>query len=83
MICGTDDILAKPTNDNGKIANGSLVGLVCLEPLTQRTAHLKLEAKQTKITPPHQRWTYVEPSGDIGPTQFSSFSRHFILFTVL
>jgi hypothetical protein len=24
MICGSDGILAKPTNDNGKIANGSL-----------------------------------------------------------
>jgi hypothetical protein len=23
MICGSDGILAKPTNDNGKIANGS------------------------------------------------------------
>jgi hypothetical protein len=23
MICGSDDILAKATNDNGKIANGS------------------------------------------------------------
>ena len=25
MICGSDGILAKPTNDNGKIANGSPV----------------------------------------------------------
>jgi hypothetical protein len=25
MICGSDGILAKPTNDNGKIANGSLL----------------------------------------------------------
>jgi hypothetical protein len=24
MICGSDGILAKPTIDNGKIANGSL-----------------------------------------------------------
>jgi hypothetical protein len=24
MICGSDDILAKPTNDNGKIANGGV-----------------------------------------------------------
>jgi hypothetical protein len=24
MICGSDGILAKPTNDNGKIANGSI-----------------------------------------------------------
>jgi hypothetical protein len=24
MICGSDGILAKPTNDSGKIANGSL-----------------------------------------------------------
>ena len=24
MICGSDGILAKPTNDNGKIANGSV-----------------------------------------------------------
>jgi hypothetical protein len=24
MICGPDDILAKPANHNGKIANGSL-----------------------------------------------------------
>jgi hypothetical protein len=24
MICGSDGILAKPTNDNGKITNGSL-----------------------------------------------------------
>jgi hypothetical protein len=23
MICGSDGILAKPTNDNGKIVNGS------------------------------------------------------------
>jgi hypothetical protein len=23
MICGSDSILAKPTNDSGKIANGS------------------------------------------------------------
>jgi hypothetical protein len=23
MICGSDGILAKPTNDNGTIANGS------------------------------------------------------------
>jgi hypothetical protein len=23
MICGSDGILAKPTNDSGKIANGS------------------------------------------------------------
>jgi hypothetical protein len=23
MICGSDGIMAKPTNDNGKIANGS------------------------------------------------------------
>jgi hypothetical protein len=23
MICGSDGILAKPTNNNGKIANGS------------------------------------------------------------
>jgi hypothetical protein len=28
MICGSDGILAKPTNDNGKIANGSkIIGL--------------------------------------------------------
>jgi hypothetical protein len=25
MICGSDGILAKPINDNGKIANGSPV----------------------------------------------------------
>jgi hypothetical protein len=25
MICGSDGILAKPTNDNDKIANGSLI----------------------------------------------------------
>jgi hypothetical protein len=25
MICGSDGILAKPTNDNGKIANGSVL----------------------------------------------------------
>jgi hypothetical protein len=31
MICGSDGILAKPTNDNGKIANGSLM-LWCLAP---------------------------------------------------
>jgi hypothetical protein len=28
MICGSDGILAKPTNDNGKIANGSF-GEIC------------------------------------------------------
>jgi hypothetical protein len=27
MICGSDGILAKPTNDNGKIANGSPTSL--------------------------------------------------------
>jgi hypothetical protein len=26
MICGSDGILAKPTDDNGKIANGSVEG---------------------------------------------------------
>ena len=30
MICGSDGILAKPTNDNGKIANGSTFSLVHL-----------------------------------------------------
>jgi hypothetical protein len=30
MICGSDGILAKPTNDNGKIANGSIFTVVLL-----------------------------------------------------
>jgi hypothetical protein len=30
MICGSDSILAKPTNDNGKIANGSADRQHCL-----------------------------------------------------
>jgi hypothetical protein len=29
MICGSDGILAKPTNDNGKIANGSFFKSFC------------------------------------------------------
>jgi hypothetical protein len=28
MICGSDGILAKPTNDNGKIANDSIICIV-------------------------------------------------------
>jgi hypothetical protein len=30
MICGSDGIMAKPTNDNGKIANGSTKSLEML-----------------------------------------------------
>jgi hypothetical protein len=42
MICGSDGILAKPTNDNGKIANGSNNNMFL-------TLHIRAMARQTII----------------------------------
>jgi hypothetical protein len=39
MICGSDGIMAKPTNDNGKIANGSICTVARRSNLLLRRIH--------------------------------------------
>jgi hypothetical protein len=41
MICGSDGILAKPTNDNGKIANGSSVCMCARFQSDSKKVHLR------------------------------------------
>jgi hypothetical protein len=71
MICGSDGILAKPTNDNGKIANGGV--LYGLPPVSSLVSRLSSRAYPVPIP------LYLLRSVDARPRHCQSSSSTLVL----